>query len=401
MTLGHPAVRPRGTVAWLLVAVILGYPVVGLLGSALNVDSVLASIPLRLAVLVLSAWVWLNARKAKAYPGTAWLGAFALLYLMRLLWDIARGGIDGAGEALLFYGVTVVLPALALWRSAPALDEVRAVRLTFFVGVAICGGALLIQLLGIGPDRSLTEATGRLSFEAVNPITLGHAATTTLIAALCLLRRPLRAAGMPWLLAGCAAAAATLLLAASRGPLLCLAAAGLTYAAATRRWYWLLLMAAVLLPWVTDPNSELWIRFASIEEDESALERLVLQANAIEQFLANPIFGSAFVELELQTYPHNLLIETAMALGLVGLSLLLPLLWHLFRSVWAHLKRGRLLLPLLFVQYFIGAQFSGAIYGDAALWSVAAMLLVVGPVRRTRRPHRPPEAAIAPIARIA
>ena len=389
-------VHTRRAVGWLLVAVVIGYPVAGLLASALDLNSVLASVPLRLLVLALSFSVWIGARRPKPHPGTAWLAAFALFYLVRLLWDLTRGGLDGAGEALAFYGVTVLAPALALWGGAAALDQTKVVRLMFYIGSLICASAVLMHLLGVGQERSLSEATGRLSFEAINPITLGHAAATTLIAALCLLRQPLRAADAPLLPAGCAVAAAVLLLSASRGPVLCLAAGLLVYAAATRRWHWLLLMVAAMLPWLADPNGELWMRFASvsaIEEDWSALERLVLQTNALEQFLSNPFLGSAFVELELQTYPHNLFIETAMALGLVGLAVLLPLLWHVVRSAVAHVKAGQLLLPLLFVQYFVGAQLSGAIYGNAALWSTAAMLLGVR-LSRPKRSHTTPALVI-------
>ena len=92
-------------------------------------------------------------------------------------------------------------------------------------------------------------------------------------------------------------------------------------------------MALLLLPQLLDEDGELWRRFSTIEEDVSALDRLLLQGNAISQYLDRPILGSAFVELRLLTYPHNLFIETAMALGVVGLVVLVAMLAGLWATV--------------------------------------------------------------------
>ena len=384
--------------AWLLVAVIIGYPVAGLAASALNWDSLIASVPLRVAVLVLSLWVWMRNRNPGDHPGQAWLVGFATLYTIRLVWDAAINSVPGAAEAIVFYLLTVLVPALALWRGVHALDERQAVRLMFGTGTLICTVALAMHLLGIGQDRSLTEATGRLSFEALNPISLGHAAATTLIAAMCQLHKGSRASTLPWLLAGSTVAALVLMLAASRGPLLCLVFAALVFATTTRRWHWLLLPLAIL-PWVVDADAELWQRFSNLEEDASALERLILQANAIDQFLGSPFLGSAFVESEFLTYPHNLFIETAMALGFVGIVLLLALLRHALGSMMRQFRSGLLLVPLLFLQYFVSAQLSGAIYGSSALWVCIGLL--IGRQTRQRRqfasPTRPQDATATSI----
>lgn len=392
--------RSQASVAWLLVAVIIGYPVAGLAASALNWDSLIASVPLRVAVLVLSLWVWVRNRNPGDHPGQAWLVGFATLYMIRLVWDAAINSVPGAAEAIVFYLLTVLVPALALWRGVHALDERQAVRLMFGTGTLICTVALVMHLLGIGQDRSLTEATGRLSFEALNPISLGHAAATTLIAAMCMMHKSTRASTIPWLLAGSTVAAVLLMLAASRGPLLCLVFAALVFATATRRWHWLLLFSVTILPWFIDVDAELWQRFTNIEEDDSALERLLLQANAIDQFVGSPFLGSAFVESEFLTYPHNLFIETGMALGFVGLVLLLVLLRHMLGSMVRQLRSGLLLVPLLFLQYFVSAQLSGAIYGNAALWATASVLIGCQARRRRTRPPAPASATsqlVAPL----
>jgi hypothetical protein len=64
-----------------------------------------------------------------------------------------------------------------------------------------------------------------------------------------------------------------------------------------------------------------------------------------------------------------------MALGLLGLALLLAIVFQAVRMAARQLRRGQLLVPLLFAQYIVGAQFSGAIWGASALWACTALLL--------------------------
>jgi O-antigen ligase len=125
-----------------------------------------------------------------------------------------------------------------------------------------------------------------------------------------------------------------------------------------------------------------------MEDDQSSIERLALQGSAVSAFLASPLLGSAFVEPLEFTYPHNLFIETALALGVVGLALLTPLLVRCVRGALGLARRGRLFLPMLFMQYFVGSQLSGAIWGNAAFWASGTLLLVwvaTGPVAERRR----------------
>lgn len=378
-TLAHPArpVRRSASASWLFVLTLIGYPAVGLQASLLNLDSMLLSIPFRIAVALLAVWVLVRARpNASQLWRPRWLFVFWLAYLVRLLWDLLVARIPGSSEALVFFLLTVLLPCTALGLAAPRLDERRTATLLLAFGAAVCATAVLMQVSGLGAARSTTEQLdGRLSFEAVNPITLGNVAATTLIAALCLTQRHPRPLEWLALFAAAAVAGVCLMLAASRGPLLSLAFATIVFAAITGRWRWLALLVLLGLALVLDPDSELFTRFATIQEDESALLRLAAQANAITQFLDHPLLGSAFVELEFLEYPHNLFIETAMAVGIAGSVLLLTLLYKSLVGLRQVVRRGGLLLPLLFVQVFIGAQLSGGIWSNGPLWACVALLL--------------------------
>ncbi len=377
------------SLTWLFVLTLVGYPIAGLLASGLDWESTVVSIPFRAAVLLLSVWVLSRARPSQPRrQAMQWLFAFWLVYLIRLVWDWLVAGVPGSLEATIFFILTVVIPCRALALGAPALSERNAVQSLVWIGTAICAAAVLMHFLQVGSERSLTERTGRLSFEAINPITLGHVATTTLIAVLCLTQRRLSAMNWMALIPAVLVAGTCLVLAASRGPVVALALAAIAFVASTRRWRWLLLMALLLLPQLPSQDGELWVRFASIDEDDSALQRLLLQGNAIAQFLSHPLLGNAFVELEFLEYPHNLFIESAMALGIVGSAILVTVLFKALLAALRLSRRGQLLIPLLFVQYFVSAQLSGAIWGNAGLWATTALLISLAPVSAPRRKGR-------------
>ena len=361
---------------WLLVVTLIGYPIAGLLSSAFDWNSTTTSIPFRAGVLLLSAWVIFRASATpRNNKSLRWLLWFWLLYLIRLIWDWAAIGVPGSLETFVYFVITTLVPCIALTYWPQNMQTHRVASKLVWIGASICAAAVLMDSLQIGVERSLTERTGRLSFEAVNPITLGHVAVTTLIAILCMVHRRLDPVSRIGLTFASVAAGTCLVLAASRGPIVAIAAAAIAFVAATGRWSWLLVLTLLLLPKYLDQDNELLARFLSIDEDESALARLLLQSNAIAQFLNNPLLGSAYIELEFLEYPHNLFIETAMALGVVGLALLLPFLFKTVRCAFREARQGRFLLPLLFVQYFVSAQLSGSIYGNAALWSAVVLLL--------------------------
>lgn len=370
--------------AWLLVLVVVGYPVAGLLAAALNLDSLVAAVPLRVAVVALAFRLLLVPPSAPRRRPHWAVDMFAVLYLVRLLWDTAVVGVPGAAAALVFFVATVLIPAAALRLHAGDLDHDLAARLLLRMGGGVCLAALAMHALGIGAERSLTEATGRLWFEALNPISLGHAAVSALIGAMCLAGTRLRGMDCALLLAGSIAALATIALAGSRGPLISLGAAALVYMIASRRWFWILLVAAVATIALMDSDSLVLERLTTIDEDASAFERLLLQQSALSAFASSPVVGSAFVEPEMLTYPHNIFIETAMALGVVGLVVLLLTLARVVKRGIREVSQRRLLVTLLLVQYLVAAQFSGALWGHATLW--AALVLLAPYTGRRARP---------------
>lgn len=376
---GSRAKRDSVAVARILVWTIAGYPLLGMLVAYTSAPTLAASIPVRLIVLATSLWLIIRLPQSPARGWGRLLLVFWAIYGLRLAADLAAG-VPGTPFDLMFFGVTALLPALAVSRvPCHRWDEDRIARSLATFGLVTAGAALLTVVLPFAQDRSLLEQTGRLSFDTVNPITLGHIAVSTLIAMGVLVgRRGIRAA--PWLL-GVPLALALLQAGASRGPVVALAGVGLAWIffslRGARRLIALSAIALVALGslGVLAADSELVRRLGAIEEDQSTAERLLMQGNAIQQFLANPWTGSAHVELESLTYPHNVVIESAMATGVVGATLYVALTLGVLLSIAARLRRGERVVPLLGMQYLISAQLSGSLFASSALWVLTAMML--------------------------
>lgn len=399
---GHKSCLSTGL---LLALVITGYPIAGFLSDILNAQSNIISVLFRIIVLILSIYVIGNYFNGRKLLG-AWISLLIflwLVYALRLYIDLLKGNPVGAGDALVFYCVVVILPSFALIFSDRERLELVAGPAVFWVGSLVVVSALVLEYSGYLGTRSLLSLTGQLSAYSVNPITIGHTASSTIIAALAIKRYN----GGAWMILKLAAIIISLIclvFAGSKGAFIALVSVILFLLLARAR---ISSIAAVMLsllilgaPFVTldwySYNLPLLERLAVIGVDESTEERVQLYTDAIEQFIRNPVFGSAYVESNSGTYPHNLLLESFMSLGLPGGVVFLSLSVAGLYRAWKYIRCGLVLVPLLYVQALVGGMFSGSLYAHASLWGMLAILLApsiqVFPVERSnglRKFHTP------------
>lgn len=364
-------------VGWLLVAAFVGYPLLGSLVAMTGWPSLAGSIPVRLFMLLLSLYLIVILRANKLTVGAKLTLFFWLLYLSRLLWDLIVPSIPGASEALGFFIIFGVTSSLAVMLvPATCWDEARLARMFAIVGACICIIAFIEVSFDLAGDRSLFAETGRLSVDTVNPITYGHVAVTTLIA--CFRLAGAGSGRNNRMLALLAAVAAIVLLkfSGSRGPLVslvvCMAMLGLCNR--PYRGIVLVIIPLLVVQALLMGDSVLEQRVSIVEDDPSSLERILMQTGAIQQYLDNPILGSAFVEFQTNTYPHNPFIEAAMATGTLGLVLLLVLFGMALWQAIALLRAGFVVVPLLAIQFFVAVQFSGSLSESNQLWIALALM---------------------------
>ena len=114
----------------------------------------------------------------------------------------------------------------------------------------------------------------------------------------------------------------------------------------------------------------------------------ILASDAWGQFLENPIFGSAVVEMNSRTYPHNMVVESFMAIGLIGgLLFSTILLVSIGFSLKLILQRSQSSwLAMLFIQTAIGCQFSGSLSFDPFFWAMLGVTAsIMGSTSETRK----------------
>lgn len=366
--------------AALLALSVSGYSLAGLATAVLGLQSTVLSIPFRLLVIGLSGFLLLEVvRTHWRFRVDAFLLLFWWAYTIRLIFDLSTGQFPDSGDALTFFFATVVIPSLVVMAAARGYDEGGTARLLFLIGVVVGGGSIFLSLTGRVNQELIVSQEGRLTFDTLNTISLGHVGATTAIAALALWRRPGLPGGRLTILIGAGIALTSLILAGSRGPLLALVVALMAYSVIQGRWGQIAALGLGLMfmipSLVAARGLTILTRFESLYGDVSALGRLEFQANAIDQGWAHPLFGSAYVELTSGNYPHNLIVESFMALGMAGAVLFIFLCARSAMQAAKRLRAGEVLLPLLLFQYLTGAQFSGSLWGTSALWVAMALLV--------------------------
>ena len=257
-----------------------------------------------------------------------------VLLVARMFYDTLVNPLPGefgmpAEQILLLSLGACFLPALAFLEtpSTATLDLAR--RGIEIVGMVTMLLILYLGLRGVFDGRVLR----RLATAVLNPISVGHLGVSVFIVALCgLAGSSLLAKVFRWLLI--LTSVVVIVASASRGPILAALMVAIVYSFVRRRrrslalgvlLFRLALLAAVIAAVVLAINYleeggyiSLIERFSETLEDVAAQERIAMAIGAWTQFTDHPLFGSAFVELRYYTYPHNIVLESLMATGVVG-----------------------------------------------------------------------------------
>ena len=98
--------------------------------------------------------------------------------------------------------------------------------------------------------------------------------------------------------------------------------------------------------------------------------------------MQNPLLGFAYVDPLTQSYPHNLLLESFLALGVFGLALMAALQFRLLTLAYQVGQRGNILIALIGAATFVNAWVSGSLWGSGVFFSCITLL---GLQRRNQR----------------
>ncbi len=163
--------------AWLFSIALFGYPIVGNLISLFQLESRVLSIPFRVAVGVFSLWLIATTKRLRIDGWRRLMLMIWFLYCLRLVHDWVFPELDGADYALQFFIATSVLPAVALLK-ARAFHQRRYALVAFIIASTGAITSLLTAMFGNAEVQDVTATSGRLSLAALDPVSLGHLATS-------------------------------------------------------------------------------------------------------------------------------------------------------------------------------------------------------------------------------
>ena len=374
----------------LLVLTIVGFPLAALAEMFSGTGSQSLTVPYRVLIVFISFTVVVAVPFTRARGKfDPWLSLFLALYLGRLIYDSQTNYIAGNSFALQFYLGIVLVPLIAITIGGVERfsDQLLARYIMAGAGTVVFL-ASVGQTLGLGynPWEELYGITDvRLGFEALNSISLGQAAASAILASIIVLIN--RTSNWLWRIAALliiVVSSILLIQAGSRGALVSIAAALLWFGLTKAK------RAAFIAPLVFVvftfglAQTDLLDKITSLQDggvytDASALSRLESQKVAISDFIDAPLIGKHYANpgLEAGDYPHNIVIETAMALGVIGLLLWGIILFRAAKNMIVGAASTRPMLCMLFVQKFVAAMLSGAIWGADATFLLLMMVLVI------------------------
>lgn len=114
------------------------------------------------------------------------------------------------------------------------------------------------------------------------------------------------------------------------------------------------------------------IENTGINSDMGNVERVDLFSDAIKTAIANPVLG----EHAIGSYPHNLILEAFMALGVIGGFLMIYIFFIGTTAVIRLMKNSKLnWLGLLLLTQLVSSLMSGAIWNNMIFWPLIALVL--------------------------
>lgn len=125
-------------------------------------------------------------------------------------------------------------------------------------------------------------------------------------------------------------------------------------------------------------NLLLFDRLSSVNSDSelSTLSRIISIQEGLGIFIDNPLIGKHAI-LSNGGYPHNILVELAMAFGIFGIAFAFSIIANIRRNIlhFVIFERKLLWVPVFTLYFFIMHNFSGSIWTASKLFVIYALLL--------------------------
>ncbi|PTE09480.1 O-antigen ligase family protein [Mesorhizobium helmanticense] len=361
---------------------LIGYPLLGIYTTVTGIDNRAASVSVRTLIVLMSLFLIATSLSDKKFKVGKILFLFLFLYLSRLIYDYAYKYNEYALVAIQIYLSSVLIPALAV---GPYSEYILSIQKKIVVMLSFSGALFLPAFFyayhsGLFYTQGTDDSNVRYASEFVNAVSLGHFTCTVAIAAFFYIveyrPRLIECVVHTAIVVGSIAA---LFLSGSRAAFVGVVVASTVYAV-SRPSRLLILVPFLLGGLMFLPQDNYLVRrmndLVIAKWDTGALARFDVQSTAISDFFDSPIIGKHFIDMNWGPglYPHNIMIEILMALGLVGA---VPFFIVIGMSMYRAMKfRAHLTFyTIIYIVSFTFLQTSGAIWAADSLFVLTSVLL--------------------------
>jgi O-antigen ligase len=390
---------------------VFGYGIISSFAS--EFDTRFITVPYRiivisLSILILISEIYYGNRQKNLTSNNLTLLSIIMLFLFiicystRIIYDFGYNPdlVKDRNEYLLFWFFVCLIPALNfLFLESKDSKKYLYLCLLFLV---IASVTVIPQILQNSFSKVFI-AQGRLSTDALNPISLGHQSASLIIIIvynfifakkndIVKLKNINRFVNILLLIIGII----LVIFSASRGPLIALIIVitlqflvsirqGLTYKKLSQITSIIIFISCLIgfsLPLAVNSGSRIVERISDSfisgsDFDTRFVQRPELYSKAIELISEYPIFGSG-LEVPKLGYPHNLILEAFLSTGILGGSLFLILyICAITKAISIIMAKNNnwSWLGFIYIQYAIGAMFSGSLYGSYTFWYLLFAIL--------------------------
>ena len=397
-------------ITYVVVLLCFAYPISAITSVFLSLSSTPVNIAYRAFCLMLSVIVIvyaLSMGKVTLKRSTLPLLVFLLVYLLRIVYDTLIRGVfheNTLTEIYAYYLGSILIPILAIFFAFKYTDQKKLVILSLYT-LLVSNILLSVFYLkengwAITPEILLERAV--ITSEdndklVVNPISysLYGGYLFLLSCAIIFIKSPILPKMIRMLsIIGLFIGLFNLILGTSRGPLIfSILGLLLIFALALKRtkinfrnYFRIVAVSLMLIASVAYAASKVqfevgaFVRLTSFAENIKSgekEERNFLYQEAWDMFMESPVFGAKFILNSTGSYPHNIIFEILMSMGILGLLIYLVIVLNLslcfinlFKNK-VHASRISILLVLS-----IGISLTtGNIYQSVDNWNLIAVLL--------------------------
>lgn len=327
------------------------------------------------ALICIVLIIWIASKGKLRFDGLIVL--FFFLYGARLLYDFGDSRFSDIELHSQFYLATVVFPTLAMSGGSQWYEEKTCLRWVITWGSL---AAILISYnnLTSSIDISLQEAReGRAWLTFLNPIAIGYHGVFVGAASAIYFFRYATGAARFFCIGAFLLSVYLVVISGSRGPIVALALALVITSGANQRariFNVLLGCLAVVAIGIFGAPEIIADRFSAVGTDQSSSDRIYYLQEAMGQALDSPLVGVAYIEPITGQYPHNLIVEAALALGIIGFALMLLMQISAIASSWKLARSGEWWLPFSACAMFANAWISGSIWGSGLFFILLWLL---------------------------